>query len=228
MQIDDYEEDLYEGDIDTSETFVFSPVKPITSYKELYDKSTTSKLAFQDSSFLDVQGIPEPKIPYDERKEALNIFLEQPDAPSAPTTPGAAKALDKLLKKFDYTLSNSSNKMRQYVVFKLFEIAENEDPRIALKALEMLGKVSEVGLFTTKVEVATANKSTKELEIELSSLMESYAIGVDFQAIEAEYEQISDEELKGEIKDVDSDAEEVDEEEEEEEEVDEEGEEESE
>jgi hypothetical protein len=204
MQIDDEIDDF--GEFDEDETFEFSPVYEQLASDEVVKRRFSAKEAFQNQEFLTQQGFPEPPPPpepqltYAEKNEALNIFLEQPDAPHAPTTPGAAKALDKLLKRFDYTLANSTNKMRQYVLFKLFELAENEDPKLQIKAVEMLGKVSEIGLFTTKVEVAAADRPTGDLETELNELMSTYSVGGELGAIDVQYEQISDEELKGDVK----------------------------
>jgi hypothetical protein len=201
MQIEDEYDDFV--DFDEVEPFDFSPVCGHTAPSEATKRRLNAKEAFKDPTFLDAQGmppLPEPQLTYAEKNEALNIFLEQPDAPPAPTTPGAAKALDKLLKRFDYTLANSTNKMRQYVLFKLFELAENEDPKLQIKAVEMLGKVTEIGLFTTKVEVAAADKPTGDLETELNELMSTYSIGGELGSIDVQYEQISDEELKGDAK----------------------------
>jgi hypothetical protein len=198
MQIDDEYDDFV--DFDEVEPFDFSTVRGHIAPSEAVKRKLNAKEAFKDPTFLDEQGIPplpDPPLTYAEKNEALNIFLEQPDAPVAPTTPGAAKALDKLLKRFDYTLANSTNKMRQYVLFKLFELAENEDPKLQIKAVEMLGKVSEIGLFTTKVEVAAADKPTGDLESELNELMSTYSVGGELGSIDVTYEQISDEELKG-------------------------------
>ena len=136
---------------------------------------------FADREFLTSNGFAVTDLPPEstmqDKQEALSIFLEQPDAPLAPTTSGAAKALEKLLKRFDYNLPNATNKMRQYLIFKMFELAENEDPRLAIKALEMLGKVSEIGLFTTKIAIDTGEKSTGDLETELNSLLVTYSLG---------------------------------------------------
>jgi len=204
MQINDTIDDF--GEFDEDETFEFSPVYEQLAPDEVVKRRFSAKEAFQNQDFLTQQGFPEPPPPpepqltYAEKNEALNIFLEQPDAPVAPTTPGAAKALDRLLKRFDYTLANSTNKMRQYVLFKLFELAENEDPKLQIKAVEMLGKVTEIGLFTTKVEVAAADKPTGDLETELNELMSTYSIGGELGSIDVQYEQISDEELKGDAK----------------------------
>lgn len=163
-----------------------------------------AKKMFKDRDFLISNGADPATLPeftYRERNEALSIFLEQPDAPLVPTTSGAAKALEKLLKKFDYNLSNSTNKMRQYLIFKLFELAENEDPKLSIKALEMLGKVTEIGLFSTKIEISTNDKPTKELESELSTLLATYSLG-ELRAIESgrvEQAEITDEELRGSV-----------------------------
>lgn len=161
-----------------------------------------AKKVFKDRDFLIGNGADPATLPeftYRERNEALSIFLEQPDAPLVPTTSGAAKALEKLLKRFDYNLSNSTNKMRQYLIFKMFELAENEDPKLSIKALEMLGKVTEIGLFSTKIEISTTDKPTKELESELSSLLATYSLG-ELRAIESksvDRTEITDEELRG-------------------------------
>jgi hypothetical protein len=159
---------------------------------------------FADRNFLTSNGVAPQDLPpeytHQEKTEALSIFLEQPDAPLAPTTSGAAKALEKLLKKFDYNLPNATNKMRQYLIFKMFELAESEDPKLAIKALEMLGKVSEIGLFSTKIELTTTDKPTNELETELSTLLTTYSLG-DLSAlkeVKQERAELTDEELRGE------------------------------
>ena len=162
-----------------------------------YEVHFRAKTAFANDDFLRENGAAIPESTQQEKNEALRIFLDQPDAPLAPTTSGAAKALEKLLKRFDYNLPNATNKMRQYLIFKMFELAENEDPRLSIKALEMLGKVTEIGLFSTKIEVSTNDKPTKELEGELSSLLKTYSLG-ELSGIEAEYEEITDAELRGE------------------------------
>lgn len=158
---------------------------------------------FADRSFLLNNGVAHADLPPEytpqEKTEALSIFLEQPDAPLAPTTSGAAKALEKLLKRFDYNLPNATNKMRQYLIFKMFELAESEDPKLAIKALEMLGKVSEIGLFSTKIEVTTTDKPTNELESELSSLLATYSLGdlAGVKEVQDTRVELTDEELRG-------------------------------
>ena len=199
----------------TQDSEALPPLPRYATIEDVHAAAYNAEVAFYYYKFWDACGlshwdipskfrkvIPQPPKPAPEfseadKSEALSIFLEQPDAPIAPTTSGAAKALEKLLKKFDYNLTNSTNKMRQYVLFKLFELAENDDPRLAIKAVEMLGKVTEIGLFSTKIEVSTTDKPTEALESELSTLLAAYSLG-DFGVLEGSYEELTDAELLGE------------------------------
>jgi hypothetical protein len=45
----------------------------------------------------------------------------------------------------------------------------NEDPKIRIRALELLGKITDVGLFTEKSEVTINHRSNKELVESLRS-----------------------------------------------------------
>jgi hypothetical protein len=137
---------------------------------------------FADRSFLignntNPKNLP-PEFTPEDKDEALWTMAEMRATGKSiePSTPGAARVLEKLLKKFDYNLPNSSNQMRQYLVYKLFDWAENEDPKVSLKAVEMLGKVSEIGLFTTKLEVSTSERPTEELESDLTKLMKTMGL----------------------------------------------------
>jgi len=58
----------------------------------------------------------------------------------------------------------SSQQIRTYVTNKLIMESSNADPRIRLKSLEMLGKISDVGLFTDKTEITMRHRPTEELE----------------------------------------------------------------
>jgi hypothetical protein len=58
----------------------------------------------------------------------------------------------------------SAQQMRTYVTNKLIIDSANPDPRIRLKSLEMLGKISDVGLFTDKTEITMRHRPTEELE----------------------------------------------------------------
>ncbi len=123
--------------------------------------------------FLQGMGFEMPEPTNEDRKEAMHIYHNTPLAPPKPTTLGAAVVLNSMLSKHDYSLNDPMHKMRNYVMYKFFEHAESEDPKISLKALEYLAKSSEVGLFTDKIEVNIHEKPTEELKSELTSLIGS-------------------------------------------------------
>jgi hypothetical protein len=59
---------------------------------------------------------------------------------------------------------NDAKRLRNYVTNKLVIESENMDARIRMRALELLGKISDVGLFTERTEITVNNRSTVELE----------------------------------------------------------------
>jgi hypothetical protein len=50
----------------------------------------------------------------------------------------------------------------------------DEDARIRLKALELLGKVGSVGLFTERIEVDMKVRSVEQVDEELGQILEKY------------------------------------------------------
>lgn len=141
--------------------------------------------------FLEAMGFPLPEPTQDDKKEAMQIYHAGPLAPSKPSTLGAAVVLEKMLNKHDYVLNDPANKMRNYVVFKLFEHAESDDPKISLKALEYLAKSSEVGLFSDKIEVNITQKTTVELETELTTMLKNISNRGNLGVIDAEFRAVA-------------------------------------
>lgn len=79
-------------------------------------------------------------------------------------TPAGAVAVNNLLSAFDMEVVQDAKRIRNYVTNKLILESENMDARIRMKALEMLGKISDVGLFSEKTEITVNNRSMVELE----------------------------------------------------------------
>ena len=75
--------------------------------------------------------------------------------------------------------------------------SENADPRIRIRALELLGKISDVGLFAEKSEVTITHQSTEDLRDKLRGKLEKLVNPIDG-AVDAEYtdsEVVLDEEI---------------------------------
>lgn len=80
------------------------------------------------------------------------------------TSPGAVVHIKAILDEYDRQVVQSAAQIRTYVTNKLVEESAHKDARIRLRALELLGKISDVGLFTEKTEVTMRHRPTPELE----------------------------------------------------------------
>lgn len=87
--------------------------------------------------------------------------------------PEVAK-LDKMLSALDEELINSAARLRAYVTNKLIDETNNNDGKIRIRALELLGKIKDVGLFSDKLEITHKNKSDDELEAEIQKRLERF------------------------------------------------------
>lgn len=80
------------------------------------------------------------------------------------TTSASAKYLKSILSEYDQVVVQSAVQIRTYVTNKLIEETTNPDAKIRIRALELLGKVGDVGLFVERSEVTVKHKTTVELE----------------------------------------------------------------
>ncbi len=83
--------------------------------------------------------------------------------------PGVVLKLEALLSTYDYEVVDEARQLRAYVTNRLLEESDNPDPKIRMRALEMLGKITEVGLFTERKELVVTNRSEKDIQQELES-----------------------------------------------------------
>jgi len=88
---------------------------------------------------------------------------------NAMSTPGGAYFVRSILQEYDMEIVHEAKSLRHYVTNKLIVESDNNDARIRMKALELLGKISDVGLFSERTEVTVTNRSTSELEEVLKS-----------------------------------------------------------
>jgi len=72
-----------------------------------------------------------------------------------------------IIDEFNHSVVESSKQLRNLVTNKLVIESENPDPRVRMRALELLGKISDVGLFTEKSEVTITHQTTDDLKEKL-------------------------------------------------------------
>lgn len=110
----------------------------------------------------------------EDKATAHKIFAENKLPPIRELTPGTIVNLEAILSEWDHEVLNVSHRLRNYVTNKLIQDSTLEDPKYRLKALEMLGRVSSVGLFSDKVEVNVTHRSLSDIETELKKTLAIY------------------------------------------------------
>lgn len=88
--------------------------------------------------------------------------------------PAAVQHLVGMLTAYDWEFVEQAQQLRSYAVAQILEETKNPNSNIRLKALGMLGKITEVGLFTEKIEVKKIDASAQELEESIRKRLERY------------------------------------------------------
>ena len=135
-----------------------------------------------------------------EKQEAAEIFKQftDPEAKNtlnasvnkALSTPATVQHLYMMLSDYDHQVVEEAVQLRRFVTNKLIEDAGLSDPRHRLKALELLGKISDVGLFSEKTEITVKNLSQDDLQAQIKNklfkiLGKTAAIDTSFEIIDA-------------------------------------------
>ena len=111
------------------------------------------------------------------------ITAEQNKSLSVPAT---VQHLYAMLSNYDHQVVQEAVQLRLFITNKLIEDAGLADPRHRLKALELLGKISDVGLFAEKTEITVKNLTNEDLELQIKSKL--YKILGKTSAIDTTYE----------------------------------------
>lgn len=89
-------------------------------------------------------------------------------------TPGTIVHLESLLSEWDQEVLDVGRRLRNYVTNKLIVESNDPDPKVRLRSLELLGKVSNVGLFSERVDVTVTHRTVEDIERELKKTLELF------------------------------------------------------
>jgi hypothetical protein len=87
-----------------------------------------------------------------------------PATTAVANTPGSVRHLKEILSEYDHVVVKSAVQIRTFVTNRLIEESTNPDAKIRMRALELLGKIGDVGLFIERTEVTVKHKTTIELQ----------------------------------------------------------------
>jgi len=109
--------------------------------------------------------------------------------------PASLQNIRTYLDEYGRAVVNHAVEIRHAVTNRLIEESINPDPRIRIRALELLGKISDVGLFTDRTEITITHQTTDELRLKLRAKLQRLIAQPEIQDAEVV--------LGGEIVDVD-------------------------
>jgi hypothetical protein len=146
-----------------------------------------------------------------EKKEAEEVFKAYTDPEQKNpepkqvnkylNTPATVQHLYMMLSAYDHQVVQDAVQLRRYITNKLIEDTDLADPRHRLRALELLGKISDVGLFSDKTEITVKNVTQEDLEAQIRSkifkILGNNATVVDeSEIIDVEINSLTPEDLK--------------------------------
>lgn len=102
-------------------------------------------------------------------EDDTEVAVPVPVASGTSVAPAAVTLTHNILDEFAHAAVDRALQIRHLVTNKLIIESDNPDPRVRLRALELLGKVSDVGLFSERSEVVITHQSSSELEDKLRS-----------------------------------------------------------
>jgi hypothetical protein len=89
--------------------------------------------------------------------------------------------LEALVAEYDWRVIQHADQIRMLVTNKLLGLSDHKDPKVQLKAVELLGKLADVGMFVEKQEITYKQKSEEELQ---NSLMQKLGLLIEGEIIE--------------------------------------------
>ena len=132
--------------------------KAPTPMKELEIAENTAKLMKEHAEPIDITE--------EDKQEAEKLFknFQKEVTPKSLTQPTVILALSGYVKQYSNSIVSDAAETRNLIHNRLLEISSCGDPKHELKALELLGKMSDIGAFTEKSEITVSHKSADVLQ----------------------------------------------------------------
>jgi len=150
------------------------PYEPALKYVDLLERA---KAACNTAQSLTAYGAQFPPDADDKQIAAAMVgaYASDPEVASRAITSSKASTFTPasmiltatILEEFKARIVTESVHIRNLVTNKLLLETEHADARIRLKACELLGKISDVGLFVDKSEITVTHQSTSDLRSRL-------------------------------------------------------------
>jgi hypothetical protein len=135
--------------------------KPATTLEKMAVAGNTVELQEALGAVLDL-----PKADLEKEKNLIEDAVKKKKTQNL-SQPNTAFAAAAFLRTYGQQLAMDAAQARAAITNKLMEIANCGDARYELKALELLGKHSDIGIFTERSEITINYKDPADLEKEI-------------------------------------------------------------
>lgn len=135
-----------------------SVVKADTPMEELEVAENTAKYLAKHAQPIDIRT--------EDVEKAQTLFkdFDKQVSPKTLNQPAVIMALSNYVKEYSSAIVSDAVETRNLIHNRLLQISSCGNPRYELKALELLGKMSDVGAFTEKSEITVTHKSSETLQ----------------------------------------------------------------
>lgn len=159
-----------------------------------------ARVAANTATIMSELGMPFEMTQADE-EEARKLFAEvdkkkgntkakQSVNPPALYQGNVALKLSALLTEYDHRVVLDATQARTYIMNRLLEISSCGDTKQELRALELMGKMSDIGAFTEKSEVTVTHRTSGDLkqilQEKITKLLNSAAVDVEVRDVKQE------------------------------------------
>ena len=151
-------------------TINIEPTKDISPPYDTADVETSSfaeelAVVANTQDLLEQLG-PPPEITQEDAVKTASLLDKavKTQDKTALASPPVAFAAREFLRVYSGRIAAEMSDVRAALTNKLLELANCGDPRFELKALELLGKHSDIALFTERSEVTVTYKNSSDLE----------------------------------------------------------------
>jgi hypothetical protein len=107
-------------------------------------------------------------------------------------TPEAVRKTVAMLTEYEWQFVNQAQEIRSYIVTKLIDETKDKKAEVRLKALKLLGDVTEVALFTQRTEVVTRDLSDEQITAEINKRLEKLTFNPDTPLVERVDTEVDD------------------------------------
>jgi hypothetical protein len=144
-----------------------------TTPEELHNFRAKAEAMLNTIEELERNGL-EVEVTDGDRLESHQMLAEENIPAPKNLTPASVKHLNAIISEYDREVLDVHRRLRNYVTNKLVIDSTDADPKTRLKALELLGKIGGVGLFSDRIDVTVTHRTVKDIETELRKTLELY------------------------------------------------------